>query len=165
MAGRETCALVHYAQRCSVSDVMPLISGGMGHRFPIVSRLTAEQSQRRQDINIVATCAVDRGGDDYCHRFGEGNVLWFKCEHRAYSHPVFKVVKWFVGRLNLKQDKNKDCYLSPRRVLELQGVVNWDDNYLIIRPDEVRNMWVVWSTNREISTICFLIYFERSLII
>ena len=93
MAGRESCALVHYAQRSGVSDVMPLVRGGMGHRLSVISRLTAEQSERGLDINIISTWAVDRGGDGYCHRFREGYVLWFKCEHRAHSHPVFKVVE------------------------------------------------------------------------
>lgn len=93
MTCRKSCTLVHYAQRCSISDVMPLVRGGMGHRLSIISRLTAEQSQRGLDINIISTWAVDRSGDGYCHRFGEGNVLWFKREHRAHSHPVFKVIK------------------------------------------------------------------------
>ena len=89
----ESCALVHYAQRCSISDVMPLVRGSMGHRLSVITRLTAEQSQRGLDTDIISTRAVDRGGDGYCHRFGEGNVLWFKREHRAHSHPVFKVIE------------------------------------------------------------------------
>lgn len=120
MACRESCALVNYAQRCSVSDVMPLVRGGMGHRLSIISRFTAKQSQRGLDINIISTWAVDRGGDGYGHRFGEGNVLWFKRENRTYSHPVFEVVERFVSRFNLKQDKRKDSYLSPGEILGLE---------------------------------------------
>ena len=93
MACRESCALVHYAQRCSVSDIMPLVRGGMGHRLSIISWFTAEQSQRGLDINIISTCAVDRGWDGYGHRLGEGKVLWFQREHRTHSHPVFEVVE------------------------------------------------------------------------
>ena len=127
MACRESCALVHYAQRCSVSDVMPLVRGGMGHRLSIIYWFTAEQSQRGLDINIISTCTVDRGGDGYGHRFGEGKILWFQREHRTHSHPVFEVVEWFISSFNLKPDKSKHCYLSSWEILglEIAGVTSF----------------------------------------
>ena len=93
MTCRESCTLVHYAQRCGISDVMPLVRGGMGNRLSVVTWLTAEQAQRWKNVDVITTWAVDWGGDGYCHRFGEGNVLWFKCEHRANSNPLLEVIE------------------------------------------------------------------------
>ena len=42
MTGGESRACVHHAQRCRISDVTPVVERGMGHRFPVVLRLTAE---------------------------------------------------------------------------------------------------------------------------
>ena len=109
MTCRESRALVHHAQRCVISDVMPLVRGGMGHRLSVITWLTAEQAQRRLNIKSVSTRAVEWGGDANCHRFGEGNVLWLQSKHRAHSHPVFEVIERFIGWLDLKLYRN-DCH-------------------------------------------------------
>ena len=75
MTSGESCARVHHAQRCRVSDVTPVIERGMGHRFPVVLGLTAEQPEGGLDINVLSARAEDWCGDGYGHRFGEDNLL------------------------------------------------------------------------------------------
>jgi len=70
-----------------------VIERGLGHRFPVVLRLTAEQSQRGLDINVLTAWAVDRGRDGDGNRLGEYDFLWLKRNHRAHSNPFLVVIE------------------------------------------------------------------------
>ena len=101
MTGGKSRTRVHYAQRCRIGDVIPVVERGLGHRFPVVLRLAGQQSQRGLDIDVFTSRAVDRGGDSYGHGFGEDNLLWLKRNHRTHSHPFLEVIEGFIRRLNL----------------------------------------------------------------
>ena len=93
MTGGESGACIDYAQRRRISDVSPMVERGMGHRLPIVLRLTAEQPQCGLNIDVITARAVHRCWDSYRHRFGENDTLGLKRYHRTHSHPVFIVIE------------------------------------------------------------------------